>query len=123
MPPSATAGQNFVREVAAIERVKKNPSMRAVWKKTSWTLLDTKLHVIPQRVTERRMERWSKRRAREHRRVASSKAEKVEPKGEAMEEERKVNVSTNSENLQKIDGQVDLGNGGQGSPDKLKPTV
>ena len=61
--------------------------------------------------------------AREHRRVASSKAEKVEPKGEAMEEERKVNVSTNSENLQKNGGQVDLGNGGQGSPDKLKPTV
>ena len=32
-------------------------SMCAMWKETSWTVLDTELHIIPHRPTERRMER------------------------------------------------------------------
>ena len=72
---------NFVREVESIEHAKKtisaptpmeidsfqgncheclnssHVSVCAVWTKTSWTVLDTELHVISQGLTERRMER------------------------------------------------------------------
>ena len=64
--------------------------------------------------------------AREHRRVASPKEEKVETKGkEKVKErkERKGNVSTKSQNLQKSSGQVDLGNNGQINLGMLKQTL
>ena len=51
--------------------------------------------------------------AREPRRVASPKEEKVETKGKEKVKERKDNVSTKSQNLQKSSGQADLGNNGQ----------
>ena len=37
-------------------------SMCAMWKKTSWTVFDTELHNIPQRLKVRRMERNQKRK-------------------------------------------------------------
>ena len=82
-------------------------SMSAMWRKTSWTMLDTKLHIMTQRFTERR---WKGGR-------------KGEPKGKSMVQERKDNVSTKSQNLQKNSGQADHGNSGQINPGKLTPTV
>ena len=61
--------------------------------------------------------------AREHRTVASPKEEKVETNGKAKVNERKDNVSTTSQNLQKNSGQADPGNSGQINPGKLTPTV
>ena len=77
----------------------KSLNVRCV-KKTSWTVLDTELHVSPQRFTERMMERM----AREPRRVASPKEEKVETKRKEKVKERKGNVSTKSQNLQESSG-------------------
>ena len=54
-----------------------------------------------------------KEMAREPRRVASPKEEKVETKGKEKVKERKDNVSTKSQNLRKSSGRADLGNNGQ----------
>ena len=61
--------------------------------------------------------------AREHRRVASPKEKKVEPKGKAKVKERKDNVSTKSQNLQKNSGRADHGNSGQINPGRLTPIM
>ena len=54
-----------------------------------------------------------KEMVREPRGVASPKRKKVEPKGKEKVKERKDNVSTKSQSLQKSSGQADLGNNGQ----------
>ena len=64
-----------------------------------------------------------KETAREHRRVASPKEEKAETKGKEEVKERKENVSTKSQNLQKSSGQVDLGNSGQSNLGMLKQAL
>ena len=50
---------------------------------TSWTMLDTKLHINTDSHRKQDGTVVEKETAREHRRVASPKAVKVEPKGKA----------------------------------------
>ena len=64
-----------------------------------------------------------KERAREPRKVESSKEEKAETKGKEELKERKDNVSKKSQNHQKSSGQVDLGNNGQNNLGMLKQTL
>ena len=61
--------------------------------------------------------------AEEHRSVRSPMEEKVGNKRKAKAKERKDNVCTRSQNLQKNSGQADPGNSGQINLDKLTPTV
>ena len=85
---------------------------------TSWTVLDTEVHIIPQRFTERRMERRQKRK-----RQGNPERWKVQrrEKAETMGKERKDNVSTKLQT--KNSGQVDLGNNGQNNLGTQKPTL
>ena len=62
-------------------------------------------------------------KAEEHRSVGSPMEEKVENKRKAKAKERKDNVCTRSQNLQKNSGQDYPGNSGQINLGKLTPTV
>ena len=66
-------------------------SMCAVWKKTSWTVLGASYTSSNGESPKGGWNSGGKETAREHRRVASPRAEKVEPKGKEKEKERKVN--------------------------------
>ena len=97
--------------------------MCAVWKKTSWTVLDTKLQTIPRIHRKEDGKVIEKEMTREHRMVTSPKEEDLEPKGKAKAKERKDMVSTKLQNFQKNSGQADLGNSGKINLGKLTPTV
>ena len=60
---------------------------------------------------------------REPRKVESPMEGKAETKGKGKVKERKDNISTKSQNLQKNSGQVDLGNNGQNNLGMLKQTL
>ena len=63
-----------------------------------------------------------KETAKEHRRVVSPKAEKVEPNGKGKGKGKK-DQRIHELNRQKNKGQMDLGNSGQNSCGRLKPTM
>ena len=95
--------------------------MRAVWKKD---IMDNVEHEATHHHTKIQDGKVvEKEMAKEHRRVASPEEDKVEPKGKAKVKERKGNVSTKSQNLQKNSGQADHKNSGQINPGKLTATV
>ena len=83
------------------------------------------MHIIPQRFTERRMERRQKRKRQGNpeRWKVSSKEEKPETKRKEKVKERKDNVSSKSQNHQKSSGRVDLGNNGLNNLGMLKQTL
>ena len=91
--------------------------MCAMWIETSWTVLDSERHIIPQRLTERSMER------KEPIEEESLKEEKAETTGNEKIKERKRNVSTKSQNFQRSSGQVNLGNNCLINLGMLKPIL
>ena len=72
-PMELMHSKETVTSVGSTDTLRKNVGVRAMkeqreasmctmWKETPWTVLDTELHIIPQRFTERRMERRQKRK-------------------------------------------------------------
>ena len=87
--------------------------------KTSWTVLGTELHIIPQRFTEWRMEKRQKRKRRGN--PERWKVQRWE-KAETMRKERTTS-QRNHRTTRKNSGRVDLGNSGLNNLGAQKPTL